>query len=88
MSAIWQKDFSGDQHKTLVNKLGNLTLLTEPMNKEVSNGGFVKKREKYTDSKYAMTRKIARECNFWTPTEISNRADEIIDWAVSRWVEE
>jgi hypothetical protein len=88
MSAIWQRDFSSDQHKTLVNKLGNLTLLTEPMNKEVSNGGFVKKREKYIDSKYAMTRKIARECNFWTPTEISNRAEEIINWAVSRWVEE
>jgi hypothetical protein len=88
MSVTWQRDFSGDQHKAWVNKLGNLTLLTEPMNREVSNGGFVRKREKYQGSRYEMTRKIARECTNWTSTEISNRAEELITWAISRWAEE
>jgi hypothetical protein len=88
MSTAWHADFTSDQHRQFLNRLGNLTLLTEPMNKDVSNGGYSKKRETYNGSKYAMTRKIAAENSAWTPIEIANRAEELIAWAVERWSEE
>ena len=88
MSSTWQVDFSPVEHKNWVNRIGNLTLLTEPMNKDVSNGGYVKKREKYEGSKYAMTRKIATENVSWTSDEISTRAEQLIEWAILRWPEE
>ena len=88
MSAAWHADFTPDLHRTYLNRLGNLTLLTEPMNKDVSNGGYPKKRQEYNGSKYAMTRKIAAENLVWTPAEISNRAELLIAWALDRWNEE
>ena len=88
MSPAWQGDFSKEQHTALVDRLGNLTLLTEPMNKDVSNGGFLSKRAKYVGSKYAMTRKIAEDYEKWTPHEIEVRAEELIEWAIGRWPEE
>jgi hypothetical protein len=88
MSVAWKEHFTDAMHTQWVNRLGNLTLLTEPMNKEVSNGGYPKKRAIYRDSKYSMTRRLAESHEVWTIEELENRTDELVNWALGRWPEE
>lgn len=88
MSAAWKTDFSSEQHTSVVDKIGNLTLLTEKMNNEVSNGGYASKRPAYKGSKYVMTRKLADDYPIWNSSSISNRAEGLISYALNRWPEE
>lgn len=85
MSAAWKKDFTEADHRAVVDRIGNLTLLTVPMNKEVSNAGYAEKQKVYRGSKYAMTRKVADDNDVWTLQQISDRAEDLVSWAVTRW---
>jgi len=88
MSEIWSGNFSNDDHGRLLNRLGNLTLLTEKMNKEVSNRGYLHKREIYRGSKYVMTRELAEDHEIWTPRAIEDRTEALVRWSLNRWHEE
>ena len=88
MSESWTGNFSNDDHERLLNRLGNLTLLTEKMNREVSNRGYEQKRAIYEGSKYVMTRKLAEAHEIWTPSAIEDRTEELVLWALNRWHEE
>ena len=88
MSTSWKELFSESDHRQHVDRLANLTLLTEPMNQAVSNGGYGNKRAVYRDSKYAMTRQIAATYEEWTIEQINIRAEELVTWALARWPEE
>lgn len=88
MSESWTGDFSNEDHARLLNRLGNLTLLTEKMNREVSNRGYHQKRQIYEGSKYVMTRNLQSDYEIWTPSAIEARTEELVQWSLNRWPEE
>lgn len=85
-SEEWNEHFSDEQCKELVHLLGNLTLLSEPMNAAVSNGPYRIKREKFSaESRFRITRELASTHESWTPVTIKQRGEEIAEWALLRW---
>jgi hypothetical protein len=88
LSDGWLADFSQEDHEKLLDRLGNLTLLTEKMNRDVSNRGFRHKKEIYKGSKYAMTRNLAQGYENWTPKDIKERTEALVLWSLDRWPEQ
>lgn len=82
----WWHSFSRQEHSDLVDTIGNLTLISEQMNKNVSNQPFELKRPVFErDAIFTSTRDLARENSEWTPDSIRARSEAISVWAVTRW---
>ena len=79
---LWP-DFSAEQHRQDLTRLGNLTLLEYRLNKQVGSAGFAKKAEVYAQSGYAMTRNIEGEG--WSPEAIRARQKVMAEHAVQIW---
>lgn len=71
-----------------LHKLGNLTLLSGPMNRKVRNSGFDNKIKVYCDQKsitrFAMTYDL-RKLKEWTPNAIQQRHDHLKSEIVKLW---
>lgn len=70
----------------LIQSLGNLTLLTEPLNSSVSRGPFVEKRPAM-----ALQSKLALNTHFqtqmtWTHASIVDRASTLAAKALAVWL--
>ena len=76
----WKKYWNENDGKNLVNKLGNLTLLSGKKNISASNSSFKKKLEIYKGKGYSevsafeITKRILGNKN-WTKTEVQERND-------------
>ena len=70
------------EHALFVGQIGNLTLTF--WNPELSNKDFSEKREMYNDSSLRIQRELA-ERDRWTPREIKERNEEIVNFAQGRW---
>lgn len=82
----WIQSIPKSQQKELVDLLGNLTLVSPEMNKEVRNDVFTKKRTEYiANSGFKMTRELGESHTSWTAESIHARAQEIAEWAVGRF---
>lgn len=82
----WNQDFTNEQHEELVHVIGNLTLLSERMNADVSNGPYEQKRIKFAEeSRFRLTRELAGSYPNWKPSSIRRRGEVIAEWAVMRW---
>lgn len=79
---LWP-DFSAEQHRQDLTRLGNLTLLEYRLNKQVGSAGFTKKAEVYAQSHYVMTRNIEGEG--WSPEAIRARQKVMAEHAVQIW---
>lgn len=62
-------------HEKLIDRLGNLTLLSARINKEIKNGPFKDKRERYKESGLEMTKQLA-EIENWSKNEIDSRQNK------------
>lgn len=71
--------------KEHLNKIGNLTILTEPMNRDCESREFTFKKTVYQDSKFKLTRDLCSIAD-WTHTEIDTRQAELADIAAKTWV--
>jgi hypothetical protein len=67
------------------NRIGNLTILTEPMNKDCESKPFAFKRKIYDGAKYKITKAI---CAYeeWDPDAITDRQARLAEVAASVWV--
>lgn len=79
-------------HEEIKHSLGNLSLATDSRGSSWSNHPFSVKRERveenkpdYMNSDFPMTRKIARETEEWGQEQISNRVDDLVEYAEKRW---
>lgn len=86
----WLKDFSGDQHRRLLNGIGNLVLTYD--NSSYRNFEYAKKRghEGATTCYYSIKatageRHIASTYPVWNPQAVEKRLAEIREWALHRW---
>ncbi len=80
----WRSYFSDSEVKKLenfpsiVNQLGNFTLINSDYNKEVSNRPFFEKKKEYLKSPYVLTREVAKMADFF-PSAIEARTAELLD---------
>jgi len=74
-------------HEELVDSLGNLALTTGRRNSAWRNDPYKEKRtdDRYRNSDFASTRKIAREYGAWGRESIKSRLDDLVQYATQRW---
>lgn len=75
----WAKDPDFREHKSIVNNIGNLVLLSKGKNSAASNNDFLMKKEKYLKSRvsdYPRSIQIIAEDD-WTIKKIKEKNDEI-----------
>ncbi len=71
-----------DEH---LNKIGNLTILTEPMNRMCESREFAHKKSFYKDSKYKITQELC-SISSWTEDEIAKRQASLAEVAARTWI--
>lgn len=82
-SDIWRDNFSDDEIKEMVYRIGNLTPLEPKLNRQISNEVYAIKREAYEKSSYALTRNLSAED--WTSDTIVNRQTRLSRRAAYIW---
>lgn len=74
-----------DRYEQVVNGIGNLILLPQPLNGEAKIQGFVAKKGVYQKSEgLRMVREIL-DCDNWSKKEIKEREQRILDWIRVEW---
>ncbi len=73
-----------DQHKSYVNRLGNLELLDKDLNEKAGNLAFSEKAETFAKSQIELTRRISAAPT-WDLKAIEARQDELAILAVKAW---
>ncbi|PMB00685.1 hypothetical protein CEN50_02085 [Fischerella thermalis CCMEE 5268] len=83
LSSEWQQNFSDTQLEEMVCRIGNLTPLEPPLNRQVGNESYPIKREVYQQSVYKLTRDILAE--EWTPDTLATRQRGLAQRATHIW---
>ena len=82
----WKKIVTEEDHKNLVDTIGNLIPLTEDMNREVSTSIYKNKRASFANnSVFASARNLAKNYDKWDRESIIHRSETIANWATERW---
>ena len=82
----WEEGFPAEQWERSIERLGNLTLLEAPLNRQVGNGGFSAKMEAYRRSQYKLSNQLADlEADEWTPALLAARQRQMAERAVHLW---
>ncbi|RFP58067.1 MAG: DUF262 domain-containing protein [Limnothrix sp. CACIAM 69d] len=79
----WQDNFTDAQITDMVYRLGNLTPLEPPLNRQIGNRPYAIKRDVYPTSAYRLTQGILAE--EWTPNALANRQKQLAKRAVHIW---
>lgn len=82
LSPAWNID--SKIHERYVQRLGNLALLDEKLNKKASNAPFVDKKEYYKKSLIKPNQNLL-QYNQWTPAEIEDRQKNLAKLALEIW---
>lgn len=79
-------DFPLKHRDDFVSRLGNLTLLEAPINRELGNADYAKKVPAYAKSEYGLTRQIAQDApEDWTPDQVNLRQKRLAKRAIHLW---
>jgi ribosomal protein L18 len=82
----WPAPMRSDEYlKQYLTKIGNLTILTDPMNRECESREFTFKKSIYQDSKFKITQELCSVPN-WTAEEIERRQARLADVAARTWL--
>ena len=84
--AAWEDEFPPGSQDTVVNRIGNLTLLEAGLNREVANAGYAEKVQAYARSRYSLTRAVLEMApEDWTPARLDARQRRLADRVVHLW---
>ena len=86
LSSEWKEYLGGETNAALIynnyiNNIGNLALLSRPLNSENSNAKWDNKKKNINDAQFILTNSIDKECK-WDDKAIVNRAEEITEMAL------
>ncbi len=73
------------QRKTLVQTIGNLTLLTQPLNSAVSNSGWENKRQRILETSLLPINQRLHSAAIWDEVAIEMRGKELFETARKIW---
>ena len=80
----WEQ-FNDEQAEALVNRLGNMTLCETGLNRDIGNREYEYKRSKYTESGFALTKRIAEYYDQWLPDRVVKQQKWLAQQAVTIW---
>jgi len=85
--AEWDCKTPKEVHSKYLNRLGNQTLLSDKINKSISNKVFEVKINEYEKSKIEENLRIAKKTygEEWTPASIIERQEHLCDIALKEW---
>ena len=82
----WKEDFAPELWEEEVYSLGNLTLLESATNRSLGNAAYIEKLATYSQSSYALTRRIPEIApKQWTPELLDARQRQLAERAVHLW---
>lgn len=82
----WEEEFSPGTQDSIVNRIGNLTLLEANLNREIGNGTYAGKLLAYEKSTYALTNAVPRMApDNWTPALLEERQRRLAKRVVHLW---
>ena len=74
-----------EKRKEAIKQFGNLTLVTQPLNADLSNAGWILKKKKLSEhTKIAMNRDLL-EYEDWNEETIRQRGEELFEYALRIW---
>ncbi len=73
------------QHGVVINRLGNLTLLSARLNTAIKNSAYPEKKPFYKQSELLITTSIANSYNDWSVNTIDQRQIELSEMALDIW---
>jgi len=73
------------QHAAIVNRLGNLTLLSARLNVTIKNSVYDEKKPYYENSELILTKRIPSIFDEWNVEAIDNRQSDLADNALEIW---
>lgn len=79
-----QWNVSKEDHETYLWRLGNLALLSGPINISISNKPFDQKKSGYQSSKIEPNKDIA-QYNSWDANTIIDRQKRLVAYALAIW---
>ena len=81
----WKAE-SGEDIEDYVYHIGNLTLMSSPINSSMKNATFKQKKEIYKSSGIPLTTEIGNsKINVWNKEVIINRTEELVNLFIERW---
>lgn len=82
----WKASFQSNiDPEDYVYRLGNLTLLTNKINRDVADRSFAEKKTKALGSSALLINDFFRNCSQWTNVEIERRQQELAKVALEVW---
>jgi uncharacterized protein with ParB-like and HNH nuclease domain len=72
-------------HEQFVYRLGNMTILNKSVNRELGNADFQTKKEKYAESEFHITQRVANENSVWNPERIAEHQKWMARQATAIW---
>jgi Protein of unknown function DUF262/Protein of unknown function (DUF1524) len=82
----WDASFPNARWSDSIGRLGNLTLLEKPINRDIGNATFSTKLKSYQSSRYCMTKQLASEpFEEWTPETLQARQLQMAELARKIW---
>ncbi|MBY0374936.1 MAG: DUF262 domain-containing protein, partial [Bryobacteraceae bacterium] len=76
---------SARQRKAATHRIGNLTLLTKPLNTSISNGAWAAKRAEIKKHSVLLMQRGFLDCPTWDEVQIDARSEELFRLAVKVW---
>lgn len=73
-----------NEHASVLNRIGNLTLLSRKLNSTIKNAPFLEKKPTYAQSELYITRDLTKY-DKWSPDEIAQRQNELSENVASIW---
>lgn len=84
-----EAEWGGQDNHDIMDKytdhIGNLTILSRRLNAKLQNSEYAVKREKYRESKVAMTQEIAKKYDKWDERTVIDRAHRLVAVAKKLW---
>jgi hypothetical protein len=85
-SEAWEQEFTVEQWSKYVYRLGNLTLLKGPINRDIGNAPYPEKVVKYAHSGYSLTTSLIQQApDNWNPDQVDARQAHMARRAVHIW---
>jgi uncharacterized protein with ParB-like and HNH nuclease domain len=77
--------FNERDHELFVYRIGNMTLMNTNENRDIGNAAFEVKKSSYSESVFAITRKVAEDNREWTMERIAHRQKWMAGQAKTIW---
>jgi hypothetical protein len=82
--ASWKEHWDSAKATALSSRLGNLALLNQKTNVQLSNGPFENKKKEFENSPYPLTKRIS-QAPIWDPATVEEQHEELHRLAVEVW---